>query len=92
MNESNILWRIGHYMHPKRIDKKMVKLWAFWIVFNLILFAIPQSMVEGTVLILAPLAGLFVYALVTKGIAYRISVIRTVLPFLWRWWYVKLLS
>lgn len=25
-------------------------------------------------------------------IAYRISVIRTVLPFLWRWWYVKLLS
>ena len=46
----------------------MVKLWAFWIVFNLILFAIPQSMVEGTVLILAPLAGLFVYALVTKDV------------------------
>lgn len=68
MNESNILWRIGHYMHPKRIDKKMVKLWVFWIVFNLILFAIPKSMVEGTVLILAPLAGLFVYALVTKDV------------------------
>lgn len=68
MNESNILWRIGHYMHPKRIDKKMVKLWAFWIVFNLILFAIPKSMVEGTVLILVPLAGLFVYALVTKDV------------------------
>ena len=55
-------------MNPKRIDKKMVKLWAFWIVFNLILFAIPKSMVEGTVLILVPLAGLFVYALVTKDV------------------------
>lgn len=43
MSESNILWRIGHYMNPKRIDKKMVKLWAFWIVFNLILFANPQK-------------------------------------------------
>ena len=68
MNESNILWRMGHYMHPIRIDKQMVKLWAFWIFFNLILFAIPKIVVEGTVLILVPLAGLFVYALVTKDV------------------------
>lgn len=68
MSESNILWRIGHYMNPKRIDKKMVKLWTFWIIFNVILFAIPKGVVENTILILVPLAGLFIYALVTKDV------------------------
>lgn len=68
MSESNILWRIGHYMNPKRIDKKMVKLWTFWILFNVILFALPKGVVENTILILLPLVGLFIYALVTKDV------------------------
>lgn len=60
--------RILYYMNPKRIDPKMVKLWTFWIIFNVILLLIPKSVVEGSIWILVPLAGLFVYALVTKEI------------------------
>ena len=68
MSEKNVLKRILYYMNPKRIDPKMIKLWAFWIIFNVVLFFIPQSMVEGSIWILVPLAGLFVYALVTKDV------------------------
>lgn len=68
MNETNILKRIGYYMNPARIDKKMVKLWTFWIIFHVILFMIPRSVTEGSIIILVPLAGLFVYALVTKDV------------------------
>lgn len=68
MNSSNIFKRIGYYLNPKRIDSKMVKLWSFWIVFNVILFFIPKSVTEGSILILLPLAGLFVYALTTKDV------------------------
>lgn len=68
MNEKSILKRVIHYMNPKHIEPKMVKLWIFWLIFNAILFAVPQSVTEGTVLILVPLAGLFVYALVTKDV------------------------
>ena len=68
MSDANILKRIVYYMNPKRIEPKMVKLWAFWLVFNVVLFLIPRSMIEGTAWILVPLAGLFVYALVTKDV------------------------
>ena len=68
MNETNIFKRIVYYMNPKHINPTMVKLWAFWIVFNVILFALPKSMVQGSIWILAPLAGLFVYAIVTKDV------------------------
>ena len=30
----------------------MVKLWIFWIIFNIVLFFIPKSATEGSVLIL----------------------------------------
>lgn len=68
MSESNILKRIFYYMNPKRIEPKMVKLWSFWLIFNVVLFLIPKNMIEGTLWILVPLAGLFVYALVTKDV------------------------
>lgn len=68
MSEKNVLKRILYYMNPKRIAPKMIKLWVFWIIFNVVLFFIPQSMVEGSIWILVPLAGLFVYALVTKDV------------------------
>lgn len=68
MNEANILKRIVYYMNPKHIDSKMVKLWIFWIIFNVVLFVLPKSVTEGSIWILAPLAGLFVYALVTKDV------------------------
>lgn len=68
MNEANILKRIVYYMNPKHIDSKMVKLWIFWIIFHVVLFALPKSVTEGSIWILAPLAGLFVYALVTKDV------------------------
>ena len=55
-------------MNPKRIDQKMVKLWIFFLLINVIFFLLPQRMIEGSILILAPLAGLFVYALVTKDV------------------------
>lgn len=60
--------RMIYYMNPKRIDQKMVKLWIFFLLINVIFFLLPQRMIEGSILILAPLAGLFVYALVTKDV------------------------
>lgn len=60
--------RILYYMNPKRIRPTMVKLWIFWIIFNVGLFFVPKSMIEGTIWILVPLAGLFIYALVTKEV------------------------
>lgn len=68
MESANMFKRIAYYMNPKRMDPKMVKLWTFWIGFNIVLFAVPRNMVEGTLWILIPLAGLFVYALVTKDV------------------------
>ena len=68
MSKKSILWRIFHYMNPKRIDKKMVKLWSFWIIFNVILFLIPHSVSKESIWILVPMAGLFIYALVTKDV------------------------
>lgn len=68
MESSNIIKRIVYYMNPKHIDSKMVKLWCVWIIFWIALLLIPKSMVEGSILILVPMAGLFVYALVTKDV------------------------
>lgn len=68
MKEANIFKRICYYMNPKRINPTMVKLWIFWIIFNVILLAVPRSMIEGSIWILVPLAGLFIYALVTKDV------------------------
>ena len=55
-------------MNPKRIDSKMVRLWTFWIIFNIILFLIPHSISKESFWILVPMAGLFIYALVTKDV------------------------
>ena len=41
METANIFKRIGYCMNPKHIDKKMVKLWTFWIILNVILWLIP---------------------------------------------------
>lgn len=68
MDSKNIFKRILYYMNPKHIEPKMVKLWAFWIVFWVVLFLVPTKMVTGSFWILVPLAGLFVYALVTKDV------------------------
>ena len=38
MSEKSILWRVIHYMNPKRTDAKMVKLWIQKI-HNLTIFA-----------------------------------------------------
>ena len=46
----------------------MVKLWTFFLTLNVVFFLLPRDVVEGSILILAPLAGLFVYALVTKDV------------------------
>ena len=68
METANIFKRIGYAMQPKHNDKKMVKLWIFWILFCIGLFLIPQSVTEGAVLILLPLVGLFIYALTTQDV------------------------
>ncbi len=68
METSNIAKRIGYYLNPKHIDPKMVKLWTFWIILNVVLWMIPQSVTRGSILIFVPLAGLFVYALTTKDV------------------------
>ncbi|MCI6857914.1 MAG: hypothetical protein MR867_01285 [Eubacterium sp.] len=68
MNEKNILKRITYYMNPKHIERKMVYLWIFWIIFNVVLFFIPHSVSKGTFWILVPMAGLFIYAHVTKDV------------------------
>ena len=67
-NSKNILKRIIYYMNPKRIESKMVKLWVFFGVLNMIFLFLPKSTIEGSILILAPIVGLFVYALVTKDV------------------------
>ncbi len=68
MNSKNILKRMIYGLNPKHIDAKMVKLWTFYLILNVIFFCLPKGLVNGTILILAPLAGLFVYALVTKDV------------------------
>ncbi|MDD3183901.1 MAG: Na+/H+ antiporter NhaC family protein [Anaerostipes sp.] len=68
MGEKSIIRRIAYGMNPRHIDKKMVKLWTFWIIFNVILFCIPKGMIQNSIWILVPLAGLFIYALVTKDV------------------------
>lgn len=68
MESKNIFKRIVYYMNPKRVNPTMVKLWIFWIIFCAVLFIVPNDMVEGTFWILAPMAGLFVYALTTKDV------------------------
>ena len=57
MDSKNIFKRILYYMNPKHIEPKMVKLWAFWIVFWVVLFLVPTKMVTGSFWILVPLAG-----------------------------------
>ncbi|MCI5624221.1 MULTISPECIES: Na+/H+ antiporter NhaC family protein [Anaerostipes] len=68
MSEKNIIKRILYYMNPKQIDPKMVKLWSFYLIMNIIFFLLPKSMIEGNILILAPIVVLFVYALTTKDV------------------------
>lgn len=68
MKEKSILHRIIYYMNPKRIDPSMLKLWIFFIPFNIILFLIPQSISKASIWILVPMFGLFIYALVTKDV------------------------
>ena len=67
-NDRSIIRRIIYYMNPERIDPTMVKLWTFFLILNVIFFLLPRDMVEGSILIMAPLAGLFVYALTTKDV------------------------
>lgn len=54
MDSKNIFKRILYYMNPKHIEPKMVKLWAFWIVFWVVLFLVPTKMVTGSFWILVP--------------------------------------
>ena len=68
MESANILKRIAYAMQPKHNDKKMVCLWIFWIVFCTALFFLPRQVVEGTIWLLLPLVGLFIYALTTQDI------------------------
>lgn len=68
MNQRSIIKRIIYAMNPKNISPKMVRLWIFWIIFNVGLVLLPKDQIEGTLWILVPLAGLFIYALVTKDV------------------------
>jgi tetracycline resistance efflux pump len=68
INDKNIWKRICYNMNPRNMEAKKVKLWIFFIILNTIFFFLPKNMIENSVLILAPLAGLFVYALVTGDI------------------------
>lgn len=67
-NDKNIIRRMIYYMNPRRIHPKMVKLWTFFLILNVVFLALPRDVVEGSIFILTPLAGLFVYALVTKDV------------------------
>lgn len=64
----NIFKRMSQAMNPKNLDPKRIKLWAFWIVFNVVLFLLPNEMVAGSILCLLPIVGLFIYALVSKEV------------------------
>lgn len=64
----NVLQRIIFYMNPKQIDPKRFKLWVFWIVFQVVLWMLPRNVIQGSVLIMLPLAGLFIYALVSRDV------------------------
>ncbi|MCD7826216.1 MAG: hypothetical protein LUH14_09695 [Clostridiaceae bacterium] len=86
MSEKNIFYRIAHYMNPRNISPKMVKLWAFWIVFNIVLFLVPHSMAKESIWILVPLAGLFVYALVTKDVIQSLLMGTFSMYILWYKW------
>lgn len=66
--EKSIIKRIFYYMNPKNIDSKMVKLWMFFLTLNIVFLCMPKHMVEGNILILAPIVGLFIYALTTKDV------------------------
>lgn len=66
MNSRNIIKRMIYHMNPKHADRKMVRLWIFWIILHVVFFMIPREWVNGTFLLLAPMAGLFIYALTTK--------------------------
>lgn len=68
MKEKSILHRIIYYMNPKRIDPSMMKLWIFFILFNILLFFIPRNISKASIWILVPMIGLFIYALVTKDV------------------------
>ena len=65
MKEKSILWRIFHYMNPKRIDPKMVKLWIFWILFNIILFFIKKTKpnIKDTIRDIVIILGIFLFNL-----------------------------
>ena len=67
-NDRSIIRRIIYYMNPERIDPDYGKAVDFFPDLNVIFFLLPRDMVEGSILIMAPLAGLFVYALTTKDV------------------------
>ena len=81
---SNIFKRIAYYMNPKRLEPKRMRLWIFWILFNVLLFLIPNDVVRGSILCLLPIAGQFVYAIVTKDV-YEAVILGTLANYIY--WY-----
>ena len=77
MNSSNIFKRIAYYMNPARLDPKRRNLWIIWILFNIVLFLLPNDLVRGTILCLLPTAGLFAYAIISKNV-YEAIVLGTI--------------
>lgn len=77
MNTSNILKRVAYYMNPSRMEAKRRNVWIFWILFNVVLYFLPNDMVRGSILCLLPIAGQFAYAIVTKNV-YEAVVLGTI--------------
>lgn len=65
---SNIFKRIAHAMNPSAALKNnptRFKLWVFWIIFNIVLFFIPNSWTYSKITLLLPVAGLFAFAIIS---------------------------
>lgn len=84
MNTSNILKCVAYYMNPSRMEAKRRNVWIFWILFNVVLYFLPNDMVRGSILCLLPIAGQFAYAIVTKNV-YEAVVLGTIANYIM--WY-----
>lgn len=69
-NSVNVFKRIQHYMSPTVLkeNKKRLTLWVFWIIFNIGLYFIPNSVTQDSIVLLLPVAGLFLYAIVSQQV------------------------
>lgn len=69
MQQRSIIGRILYNCHPAHVkNRKMYYLWIGWVIFHVILFLIPKEAVVNSGLILLPILGMFIYAMVSRDV------------------------